>query len=68
MKNSASNCIHRKHYGKFQTRKFRAAWVRNQRNGRADKIVGLFLKLNNLKKGISSLAIAQEIPRREFQN
>lgn len=63
MKNSASNSIHRKHYGKYQTRKFRAAWIRTQRNGmkRADKIMGLILKLNNLKRGVSSLAIAQDV-------
>jgi hypothetical protein len=63
MKNSASNCIHRKHYGKYQTRAFRAAFIRTQRRGmkRADKIIGLILKLNNLKRGISSLAIAQNV-------
>lgn len=63
MKNSASNCIHRKHYGKYQTRAFRAAWVRSQRRGmkRAGKILGLILKINNLKKGISNLAIAQDV-------
>ena len=63
MKNSASNCIHRKNYGKCQTRKFRAAWIRKQRKGmqRADKIITLILKLNNLKNGISSLAIAQDV-------
>jgi len=63
MKNSASNCIHRKNYGKFQTRSFRAAWIRRQRKGmnRVDKIITLILKLNNLKKGISDLPIAQEV-------
>lgn len=70
MKNSASNCIHRKHYGKYQTRAFRAQFIRGQRKSfkRASKIIDLVLKLNNLKRGISSVAIAQEIPVREFQN
>lgn len=42
--------------------KNRAVFIRSQqrRMKRVDKIMGLILKLNNLKKGISSLAIAQE--------